>query len=308
MLQPPAVRTKTRVRVPLLYPAAAAPVVATSAAVAEEGAPAPAPTLPLISGGPQLDPALVQSKQAAARELIRDALGVGSGPAGGGAPAAAPLPARAAPRALPAAPVPAPAPSHGRASRGVAAPASAPAPAPAPSPPAALSGGGATPSDVASWLAIDSFGGLGLDARLVAKLTAPRQALSASLGGGGPGAEPGGRGHTRDGFGLSRPTRVQRLFIPPALAGRSLCAKSETGSGKTLAFLAPILHGLLASHAATPGGLSRASGLYAIVLAPTRELCQQIHAVACRLAQPFPHVIPGLVAGGEKRKAEKVGV
>ena len=160
--------------------------------------------------------------------------------------------------------------------------------------------------DTTAWLSCDDFRELKLEPRLTAKLTAAKQGGAAALG---AVEDASGtavtRGHTRDGFGLSRPTRVQRLFIPPALAGRSLCAKSETGSGKTLAFLVPIVNKLLAEETARPGSLSRSSGLFSIILAPTRELCQQIFTVASRLLQPFPFIVPGLVAGGEKRKAEK---
>ena len=40
---------------------------------------------------------------------------------------------------------------------------------------------------------------------------------------------------------LKRPTRVQQLAIPAALAGRDLLALARTGSGKTLAFGLPLL-------------------------------------------------------------------
>jgi hypothetical protein len=95
------------------------------------------------------------------------------------------------------------------------------------------------------------FASLGLDSRIVAKLTAPSHSDAAGGSGkhGAATAAPaisaasGGisRGHFRDGFGLVRPTRVQRLMVPRALAGRNLLIKSETGSGKTLAFLLPVL-------------------------------------------------------------------
>ena len=197
----------------------------------------------------------------------------------------------------------------------------------------------------------DTFDALGLDARLVSKVcadvhgshshaAAARAAALQQPRGTGVGDAPAAgavastsavsgiaRGHLRDGFGLSRPTRVQRLVIPAALAGESVLARSETGSGKTLAFLLPIAHALLravgeavgtaggaewAAAAALEGGggagprAPRAAlGTLAIILAPTRELCQQIYGVAARLLQPFPTIVPGIVAGGEKRKSEK---
>ena len=46
-------------------------------------------------------------------------------------------------------------------------------------------------------------------------------------------------------------------------------ARARTGSGKTLAYLLPALHRVLA------GGKGRA-GWQALVLVPTRELCEQV--------------------------------
>lgn len=48
-------------------------------------------------------------------------------------------------------------------------------------------------------------------------------------------------------------------------------ARARTGSGKTLAYLLPALHRVLA------GGKGRA-GWQALVLVPTRELCEQVGA------------------------------
>ena len=159
----------------------------------------------------------------------------------------------------------------------------------------------------------EAFAALSLDARLVSKLVGARSAVAGGGGGGGEskGADEsaaGGivRGHLRDGFGLTRPTRVQKLVIPLALAGSSLIVKSETGSGKTLAFLLPIVQGLLSessAEGATGGG--RSAGTRALVIAPTRELAAQIFGVASRVVQPFPVIVPGLLSGGEKRKSEK---
>jgi ATP-dependent RNA helicase RhlE len=66
--------------------------------------------------------------------------------------------------------------------------------------------------------------------------------------------------------GITEPFAIQRLCIPPALAGEDILAKSPTGSGKTLAFGVPLVMRADAQ-APTPG---------AVVLSPTRELAQQI--------------------------------
>jgi superfamily II DNA/RNA helicase len=70
---------------------------------------------------------------------------------------------------------------------------------------------------------------------------------------------------TRD---ITEPFAIQRLVVADALAGRDLLAKSPTGSGKTLAFGIPMVD-RTASDGPRPS---------ALVLAPTRELAQQIVA------------------------------
>jgi len=77
-------------------------------------------------------------------------------------------------------------------------------------------------------------------------------------------------------LGFTRPTPIQREAIPAALAGRDLVGGAMTGSGKTAAFALPVLQRLLAA----PG-----RGPLALVLAPTRELAQQILEVFTALAR-----------------------
>ena len=66
---------------------------------------------------------------------------------------------------------------------------------------------------------------------------------------------------------FSEPTPIQVLAIPPALEGRDVLGSAETGSGKTAAFGLAILQRLMDK----PRGKTRA-----LVLAPTRELADQI--------------------------------
>ena len=73
--------------------------------------------------------------------------------------------------------------------------------------------------------------------------------------------------------GFEAPTPVQAEAIPAALAGRDIVARARTGSGKTLAYLLPALHRVLS------GGKGRA-GWQAVVLVPTRELCEQVRRAA----------------------------
>ena len=74
--------------------------------------------------------------------------------------------------------------------------------------------------------------------------------------------------------GYTEPTPIQLQSIPPILAGRDLLGIAQTGTGKTAAFMLPILQRLLAQ----PG-----RGVRALILAPTRELAEQIHQATRRL-------------------------
>ncbi len=62
------------------------------------------------------------------------------------------------------------------------------------------------------------------------------------------------------------PTDIQLEALPPALEGRDIIGVASTGSGKTAAFALPILQKLW----------EEPKGLFACVLAPTRELAYQI--------------------------------
>ena len=68
-------------------------------------------------------------------------------------------------------------------------------------------------------------------------------------------------------MGFDSTTEIQEKAIPIALEGKNLLGTSYTGSGKTAAFVIPILHRLFTS---------KKKGIQALVLAPTRELAQQI--------------------------------
>ena len=78
--------------------------------------------------------------------------------------------------------------------------------------------------------------------------------------------------------GYERPTPIQDESIAPLLAGRDLLGVAQTGTGKTAAFALPILQRLGLQQAPMPknGRRPRARRIRALVLAPTRELAQQI--------------------------------
>lgn len=66
---------------------------------------------------------------------------------------------------------------------------------------------------------------------------------------------------------IKYPTRIQKATVPQILAGRDCIGGSRTGSGKTIAFGLPILQ----TWARQP------SGIFALILTPTRELALQIY-------------------------------
>jgi ATP-dependent RNA helicase RhlE len=69
-------------------------------------------------------------------------------------------------------------------------------------------------------------------------------------------------------LGYTSPTPIQQRAIPTVLDGRDVIGLAHTGTGKTAAFALPILQRLIGR----PRGHLRA-----LVLAPTRELAEQIH-------------------------------
>ncbi|MDQ6618645.1 MAG: DEAD/DEAH box helicase [Pseudomonadota bacterium] len=75
--------------------------------------------------------------------------------------------------------------------------------------------------------------------------------------------------------GYTEPTPIQAQAIPVLLGGADLIGSAQTGTGKTAAFMLPALHRLLTS----PVASRRAAGApRVLVLAPTRELAQQVAA------------------------------
>ena len=104
------------------------------------------------------------------------------------------------------------------------------------------------------------------------------------------------------GMGLKSPTSVQAMVIPELLENRkNLLIKSQTGSGKTLAYLIPIINDLMSIEPK----INRAEGCSALILAPTRELCNQIAEVLNRLTKCCVWIVGGCITGGERKKSEK---
>lgn len=111
--------------------------------------------------------------------------------------------------------------------------------------------------------------------------------------------------HLTTSMKYSAPTKVQRAVISRMNdTHNDFFVKAQTGSGKTLAFVLPIIHRLMLE----PQQITRLSGLFAVILTPTRELAVQIHAVLESMLRCHHHLVPGVVVGGEKKKSEKARI
>lgn len=95
--------------------------------------------------------------------------------------------------------------------------------------------------------------------------------------------------------GYEEPSAVQRAAIPIALQARDLIGVAVTGSGKTAAFLLPLL--VYISELPALNEFTKNDGPYAIILAPTRELAQQIEVEARKFATPLGFTCVSIVGG-----------
>ncbi|MDE1855425.1 MAG: DEAD/DEAH box helicase [Candidatus Micrarchaeota archaeon] len=77
-------------------------------------------------------------------------------------------------------------------------------------------------------------------------------------------------------IGFVTATEVQEKAIPELMNGRNLVVRAKTGTGKTAAFLVPIMQ-----------RMGRTREMEAVVLAPTRELAQQIAKVSKEVGGPL---------------------
>ncbi len=106
--------------------------------------------------------------------------------------------------------------------------------------------------------------------------------------------------------GYSSPTDVQSRAVPLALSGTDLLVSSQTGSGKTAAFVWPALQRILDARLdpAKKRIKGQASGPRVLVLAPTRELAQQVS----RACSVYGYGVSGLrvahVVGGVPYQAQ----
>ncbi len=102
-------------------------------------------------------------------------------------------------------------------------------------------------------------------------------------------------------MGFTEPTPIQKQAIPVILEGGDVVGTAETGTGKTAAFLLPVLQMLKEN---------KRRGTSVLVLAPTRELANQIDA-ECRKFVPKGITCAAVIGGsayGKQIKALEGGV
>ncbi len=92
-----------------------------------------------------------------------------------------------------------------------------------------------------------------------------------------------------DAMGFDAPTPIQTETIPLVMEGRDVIAKAPTGTGKTCAFGIPLIECLNPDM----------KDLQAVVLCPTRELCEQITADLRALIRFNPAIRVAAVYGGQ---------
>ena len=93
--------------------------------------------------------------------------------------------------------------------------------------------------------------------------------------------------------GYDTPTPIQNQAIPLALEGHDIMGLAQTGTGKTAAFGLPLVEHLMKME-----GRPQPKGVKALVLAPTRELVNQI-AEALNLYVKGSKLRVGTVVGGQ---------
>ncbi|KAJ1823127.1 mRNA splicing protein prp28 [Coemansia sp. RSA 2675] len=96
-------------------------------------------------------------------------------------------------------------------------------------------------------------------------------------------------------IGYTEPTPIQRQAIPIGLLNRDLIGIAETGSGKTASFLIPMLAYIMTKPPLNERNM--ADGPYALILAPTRELAQQIEAESHKFARRLGYRCVSIVGG-----------
>ncbi|XP_042007223.1 DEAD-box ATP-dependent RNA helicase 39-like [Salvia splendens] len=104
-------------------------------------------------------------------------------------------------------------------------------------------------------------------------------------------------------MGITDPTEIQSIGIPAVLHGKSVVLGSHTGSGKTLAYLLPLVQ-LLRRDEDLHGMLMKPRRPRAVVLCPTRELCEQVFRVSKSISH-HARFRSTMVSGGGRLKPQE---
>ncbi len=102
------------------------------------------------------------------------------------------------------------------------------------------------------------------------------------------------------GMGAETPFPIQQSTIPAAIEGRHVLGRGKTGSGKTIAFSVPVISKLVAA-----GSQPRKPGKpRALILAPTRELADQIDRTVSALSRAVGFYTCCIYGGVPQRRQE----
>ncbi|MFN5512944.1 MAG: DEAD/DEAH box helicase [Burkholderiales bacterium] len=106
-------------------------------------------------------------------------------------------------------------------------------------------------------------------------------------------------------LGYREPTPIQAEAIPVVMTGKDVMGAAQTGTGKTAGFALPIIHRLLplASSSTSPAR----HPVRALMLAPTRELADQIYQNVCQYARHTP-LRSAVVFGGVDMKPQTLAL
>jgi superfamily II DNA/RNA helicase len=101
-------------------------------------------------------------------------------------------------------------------------------------------------------------------------------------------------------MGAEKPFPIQAATIPAAVEGKDVLGRGKTGSGKTVSFCVPVITKLVA------GGSQprKPNKPRALILAPTRELADQIDRTASQLARSVGFYTTTVYGGVPQRKQE----
>ncbi|XP_078483884.1 ATP-dependent RNA helicase DDX42-like [Ciona intestinalis] len=99
---------------------------------------------------------------------------------------------------------------------------------------------------------------------------------------------------------FTQPTPIQAQGIPCGMSGRDVIGIAKTGSGKTAAFIWPML-----VHIMDQPELKKGDGPVGLIVAPTRELCQQIYFECKRFGKVYGLRSVCCYGGGNMHEQQK---